>query len=119
MNHPKVPKQTPSMSRRSFLATSATVATAAVASAVPQADALAAARVSKAFANYQDQASGGHHCAICVHFRAPHSCEVVRGAINPNGVCRFFKAKTGMQMGRGHMNSKPMSGGSGGGGMGY
>ena len=75
----KLPDQMGSLSRRSFLATTATMAAAVAASTVPQTDATAAAMVSKAAANYQDHASGGNHCALCVHFRAPHSCEVVRG----------------------------------------
>ncbi len=112
----KLPDQVGSISRRSFLATSATMAVAVAASSVPQTDATAAAMVSKAVANYQDHASGRHHCALCVHFRAPHGCEVVRGTINPNGVCRFFKAKTGKQVSSHHMNPKTISGGTTGGG---
>ena len=85
-------------SRRSFLGASVTVVAAVAATTIPVTNAIAATMVTKAFANHQDYAIGSHHCALCVHFRMPHSCEVVSGKINPNGVCRFFKAKAALTL---------------------
>ena len=103
-------------SRRSFLGASVTVVAAVAATTIPVTNAIAATMVTKAFANHQDYAIGSHHCALCVHFRMPHSCEVVSGKINPNGVCRFFKAKTGKSASQLPMNPKSMSGGNSAGG---
>ena len=116
MTDPKLPDQQDVPSRRSFLGASVTVAVAVAASTIPQTNATAATMVTKAFANYQDLAFGSHSCGLCVHFRKPHSCEVVSGKINPNGVCRFFKAKTGKSAGHLRMYPKSMSGGNMGGG---
>ena len=118
------PGKSAKLSRRTFLATSAGLAAGAAAIANPAIDALAASKVSKTFAKYQDHPHLGHHCSLCVHFRGPHGCEVVEGTINPNGVCRFFKAMTGKSAGHAKMMMHPMpqgnsGGGSNGGGMGY
>lgn len=50
------------------------------------------AKISKQRAGY----SGGKmnaHCGICAHFRAPESCEIVAGRINPQAWCRYFEKK--------------------------
>jgi hypothetical protein len=46
--------------------------------------------VSKQAAGYQEQPNGQQRCALCTHFVAPASCQVVIGTIVPNGWCRLF-----------------------------
>ena len=112
------------LSRRHFLMTSAGLAASVAVASSPNTDAFAASKVSKTFARYQDHPHNGHHCSLCVHFRGPHSCELVDGTINPNGVCRFFKPMSGKSAGRSKMMMHPKSHGSSGtggtsGGTGY
>jgi hypothetical protein len=52
-------------------------------------------RMIKAAAHYQNRPNGKQHCAICRHFQAPNSCEIVIGRISPHGWCRFFSAGQG------------------------
>jgi hypothetical protein len=52
-----------------------------------------AMRQTKAQAHYQWRPHGRQHCALCVHFRGPHGCEIVRGYISPRGWCRNFRAR--------------------------
>jgi hypothetical protein len=42
---------------------------------------------------YQQTPNAGNHCAICVNFIAPSSCQLVAGKINPNGWCIAFAPK--------------------------
>ena len=51
------------------------------------------AKVSQVIAKYQDHPHGQQHCAICLQFRPPDSCEIVSGKISQNGWCQFFAAK--------------------------
>ena len=44
----------------------------------------------KRVAMYQNYPNGRQHCGICEHFRPPGHCEIVRGAISPDGWCRHF-----------------------------
>jgi hypothetical protein len=48
--------------------------------------------VPKVFALYQDRPNGRERCGRCLHFRAPHGCEIVEGRISPRGWCRYFEA---------------------------
>jgi hypothetical protein len=47
-------------------------------------------RVSKAYAGYEEQASGKRRCHDCVHFQEPDGCTIVSGKINKDGVCHYF-----------------------------
>lgn len=48
---------------------------------------------------YQDQPMDGKDCDDCIHFipgktaTAPGTCQIVEGAISPNGWCIEFQAK--------------------------
>jgi hypothetical protein len=50
-------------------------------------------RVSKAYAGYEEVASGTRHCHDCIHFLAPDGCTIVSGKINKDGVCNYFLAE--------------------------
>lgn len=52
---------------------------------------------SKAVAHYR-QGTEERHCGICTMFREPHSCTAVAGSIAPNGVCDYFKERSGKSM---------------------
>ena len=54
----------------------------------------AAPQVTQEAAGYQTQPNGDQRCALCAHFRAPASCELVQGSIVPNGWCKLYKAKS-------------------------
>jgi len=49
--------------------------------------------ISKQEAGYIDQSTSQNHCAGCTMFRAPHSCTLVEGTINPEGVCKHYESK--------------------------
>ena len=55
--------------------------------------AAAADKISKEAAKYQDMPKGEQRCEICLQFRPPHQCQLVRGTIARNGWCQFFAAK--------------------------
>ena len=59
-------------------------------------------KVSMAAAHYQYHPHGRQHCSVCRHFRPPGSCEVVAGAIVPNGWCRYFAARAAASPGGGY-----------------
>jgi hypothetical protein len=50
-------------------------------------------RQSKKEAHYQSHPHGRERCAGCVHFAAPHGCEIVEGRVSPRGWCSNFTAK--------------------------
>jgi len=52
-------------------------------------------QMSPVTAGYQDHANGDKRCQSCAHFQPPTACNIVRGAISPEGSCRFFVAKAG------------------------
>lgn len=52
----------------------------------------AARRYSKAEAQYTDAGTKAEHCSICEHYQRPRACELVRGAVSPQGWCRYFEA---------------------------
>lgn len=53
----------------------------------------AAPQVTQDAAGYQNQPNGDQRCALCAHFQAPASCELVQGTIVPNGWCKLYRAK--------------------------
>jgi hypothetical protein len=69
------------------------LAAAALAAAGIAPLARAAQKLSKEVAKYQDRPKGIQHCAICLQFRPPKSCNLVAGDISPNGWCQFFAAR--------------------------
>lgn len=79
-----------SISRRSALGHAAKLMLLAGVTAVP-----AAAKVEQKSAGYQDAPKDGQHCAVCVHFTPPSSCQIVDGTISPNGWCKLFAPKGG------------------------
>jgi hypothetical protein len=82
---------TTSLSRRGALKALGLFGSAiAGATAVP---ALAAQKLTKTVAKYQDKPKGIQHCSICLQFEPPESCKLVAGKISPNGWCQFFAAK--------------------------
>ena len=54
-------------------------------------------QVSKADAKYQEQPKGIQRCSICIRYRPPTRCELVRGGISPNGWCQYFAGKEGAE----------------------
>ena len=52
--------------------------------------AVAADKLSKTDADYQDRPKGIQMCATCTLFAAPRSCKVVEGDISPNGWCKDY-----------------------------
>lgn len=53
----------------------------------------AAAKMTQKAALYQDKPKDGAKCATCTHFQAPASCQIVAGAISPNGWCQMYIKK--------------------------
>lgn len=47
---------------------------------------------SKAEAKYTDMGSRTEHCSICEHYQRPRACELVRGAVSPQGWCKYWEA---------------------------
>ena len=52
--------------------------------------ALAAAKMSKKDAEYQDNPKDIRMCATCTLFEPPRSCKVVEGDVSPYGWCKAF-----------------------------
>jgi hypothetical protein len=48
-------------------------------------------KILKKSANYIDYSMSGERCKNCEHFINPSRCEIVEGAINANGWCKYFK----------------------------
>ena len=46
---------------------------------------------TKQVAHYQDHPHNGHICENCTMWRPPQGCSAVKGIINPNGWCDYFK----------------------------
>jgi hypothetical protein len=61
--------------------------------------AFAANKLAKADVKYQDKPDAGKDCDDCLQFipgatpKAPGTCKVVEGAINPHGYCIAFTPK--------------------------
>jgi hypothetical protein len=78
-NHAKV-------SRRNLLKQALLLGGAACTGALAAPDARAQ-KVSKEAMKYQDKPNGDQKCSNCMQFVPPGSCNVVEGAISPNGYC--------------------------------
>ena len=76
------------------LGAGAAIGSAAMILAATQPAGAAAPQVTQDSAGYQNQPNGDQRCALCAHFRAPASCEVVQGTIVPNGWCKLYRAKS-------------------------
>jgi hypothetical protein len=83
-------KDKPELSRRKLLGQCLSGAALVGAAAIP---AEAVNRFTKVASKYQNHPNGDQRCALCMHFRAPGSCEVVMGHISPGGWCKWFKAQ--------------------------
>lgn len=79
------------LSRRNFLKVSVTGAAIASGLSACMTGPMAAGKTTKALALYQDTPNRGERCAGCTHFLEPDGCEIVAGAISPNGWCRFHE----------------------------
>jgi hypothetical protein len=55
--------------------------------------AVAQIKISQAAAGYQDHPNDKKQCADCIHFTAPDKCQLIAGAIRPQGWCRLFSPK--------------------------
>lgn len=55
--------------------------------------ALANAKMSKRDAEYKDAPQGGVRCDRCSHFQPPENCDLVLGAVSPQGSCDLFAPK--------------------------
>lgn len=85
------------MTRRHAIGLGATAAigSAMLGTALAGQERLAATpQVTQAAAGYQTSPNGNQRCALCAHFQAPASCQVVQGTIVPNGWCKLFSAKS-------------------------
>ena len=74
------------ISRRSILGTGAGLA----AGLLGGMHANAQGKVAQAAASYQNSPNNGQSCSGCTHFMPPASCQVVDGAVSPQGWCKFF-----------------------------
>jgi hypothetical protein len=50
-------------------------------------------KASQKVVGYQATPHDGKKCSLCTQYRAPGSCQLVAGPINPDGWCRLFVAK--------------------------
>jgi hypothetical protein len=50
----------------------------------------AAAKMTRAQAEYQDTPNGLYSCGMCSLFEAPNGCKVVEGEISEDGWCKAF-----------------------------
>lgn len=50
----------------------------------------AAAKLSQQVVAYQDHPVGDKRCDRCAHFQPPSACQIVEGAVRPDGYCKFF-----------------------------
>jgi len=80
------------LERRRFLGAALAIGGGAAAASIVGSDP-AAAKTSKAAANYQSSPKGGLRCSGCRFFSARNkSCQLVDGEISPSGWCKFYKA---------------------------
>ncbi len=87
------------VTRRNFLKTATLLATiAAIPVSVVNKEAFAA-KMAKASMQYQDQPKGAQKCSQCTQFipgksaAAKGSCNLIDGAISPNGWCLAYAPK--------------------------
>jgi hypothetical protein len=79
------------LSRRQLLL----AASGAAAAFAGSRDAAAQIKISQAAAGYQEQPNGDKRCAVCTHFSPPGKCQLIAGAISPQGWCRLFSPMSG------------------------
>lgn len=53
----------------------------------------AATKLAKSRVQFQDKPNGGHKCGGCRFFQPPHSCQKVRGKIDPDDWCELWTPK--------------------------
>ena len=82
------------LSRREAMTTTALQLIGAASVLAPRAADAQQNKVPQKAAGYQDQPQNNHRCAICLHFEAPNTCQIVEGQISPNGWCKLFAPKT-------------------------
>jgi hypothetical protein len=75
-------------SRRKAIRALAGGASAALLSRMPSA--LAAEKMTRRQAEYQDGPNGIYSCAVCTLFEPPKSCKVVEGEVSKDGWCKAF-----------------------------
>ena len=85
--------------RREVLARGVGLAAASLVGMAISAHSKAAEKASKASLLYQSHPHNGQHCSECKYFTAGSApstgtCTVVEGAVEPNGWCMAFSAKT-------------------------
>ncbi len=82
------------VSRRGVLLKGAVLGGGAVALASGATSAFAATKkMTQGAASYQATPKGTARCDACALFQKPAACQVVAGAISPNGWCILFAAK--------------------------
>ena len=54
----------------------------------------AEAKMSQKAAGYQGKPQNDQSCSNCTLFKAPSSCTLVDGTIDPSGWCRFYVKKS-------------------------
>ncbi len=74
------------LSRRNMIAAAVTVAASLRASRAGA----QSGKVSQSQAGYQPRPNNGQSCGACVHFQPPGACQLVDGAISPQGWCSLF-----------------------------
>lgn len=85
------------LSRRSFLG--AVVVLPALAGSLASAASADASKASQESMHYQTTPNGKMHCSLCKFFipgqdaQSSGTCQIVDGAISPNGYCMAFAAK--------------------------
>jgi hypothetical protein len=86
----------PVLSRRFLLASVLALATplapARAEDEVPEAD-----KIPQKDALYQTHPKGPQRCQICLQFKPPNTCKIVKGRITPQGWCQYFAARENAQ----------------------
>lgn len=81
------------VSRRLLLRGTALAALGGIGIGLLPLDADAKPTMTQHQAHYQNSPKDGKQCSGCRHFVAPHSCDLVKGDINPNGWCMMYSPK--------------------------
>jgi len=84
----------PAPSRRALLHNAVITAAGAALFCATVRRAQAQTKMTQTAAGYQDKPQGSSNCSNCNRFVAPSSCNIVDGAISPNGWCHLYAQKT-------------------------